>query len=699
MTRGLAHIDGMIEDALRKRRNARKIIEADGSDEVIKEAKEDSVLANERIDENVAEDDGVAPAAPTGVTTKVFARDVSFSWDTPPGTDHVATTRVEVYNTGTATLVAEGSTSDVYLPIRDLGKDTTYDATLWHEDLWGRDSAPSASVTFTTGATAADEITTSTLAFGGDIANLLNAPELAAISDPGKLAERVVTEAALAQTDRPNLAPYDVASAEPWATGTTPDNVGYVHAGSTYTVEVDSTGRKTMQWAASSDIAEEATVSRYDGDYFFPQDGQAYFYTARVKNVGTTTVDANVRLREKDTAAGTTVNTSSAYVTLAPGDTKTLSVEFVPDASADNVLLHVNTMNIDANGFSLYTDEFMVQEAAGKDAPSAYKPPGITTGVVSAELVSAWDINAVRAVIGDATMEQAKMAEASIGDLQLDRATANKIAVLDGDIVNLTATKITTGTIDAEVITLASGGLLRSANNDARFSASGMSLRASGSMLGGTPSSDIERKISVLGEWAGLAFFDSATDDYRGIGLRADGIGGDPKTGQIGIVATSNGTISNKAAELRVISSSFYGDDGGVSVSRHLYVVDNIDADGNINAAGNINASTHVTADGGVYADGAVVGNTVGANAYFTAWRTTDFTLAGNSTLRVSWTGGFIPMWTHVWYHIGNGNWRDVSFNSNLALHINSSDVVINNNGSSSMRLRVAAHRPQTITP
>lgn len=700
---GMSQIDGMIEDALRKRRNARSILYATGDDESIKEAVTNAKDAQTRLDNaDIAEDDGIPPTEPQGVNVFVFGSNITVTWNLPPQTDYVKYTYIRFVNPATVQEVDKLSTTDIYLDYIKLESNTTYEAYVQFQDRWNRLSAESVGFTFTTGVSVADQIDESTLAFGRDVADILNAPELAAISDPGKLANKVVKEAALSMSGKPNLLSYDVASVDPFEVGTTNlPNASGLTGGTVEVVEFEE--QQTIEWhllSASDALGTNFLFNRYLGPPLVGgKNGEEYIVSCTVKCRGGKAVNARLVYRQKDINDVQYVVTG-ADVNLQPGEEKTIYVLFdYSSAHTDDNRIQIDIDSELGDGFLTYLNHFMLQRADGKGEPGAYKPPGISTGVVSARLLTAWDLAATRAIIGDATIETALIANAAIGDAQIDRATANKLQVRSADIVSLTASSLTSGTIDAQTITLGTGGVLASANNETTFTSSGIQLVPSAtSLTGSNPSAEAERSISVAGGWSAMAFFEG--NAYRGLGIRADGEGDGIPSGYISLIATQNSFMTKRAATIRLVPNGNALNEGVVSMTENLNVTRSIAA-ANINATeafycgGFFNGGGNIFTTGGdIFTNnGRVYGERVGfddlENAFFT-----DVTLGSGAQITITHSKRKWYFSMRVWeLQASAGRWRDATilYGSQILIDTNPDRTVIRNDTSDSKRFRCVA--------
>lgn len=692
MPKGLANIDGMIEDALRKRRNARSILESSGDDEVIKEAKTDSVQANQRLDDSdIASDDGIAPATPTGVSVSVWSRDVTVVWDVPPAADGVKEVTVRVYNPTTSALVREASTDDYYLDVNQLDANTDYETTVQFRDAWNRFSAESAAVAFTSSESVADQITTATKAFGGDIAGLLNAPELASISDPGKLAERVVQEASLAMSGRPNLLPFDVATADPFDLNTEPPQAAGPHG--TFLV-ADSENKRTISWSVNDGIVEQKFYDRYRGAPLVGGNtGDDFIASCTVRNRTGVNVDVHINYFYVD-AVEPNANFASPTVTVAAGEEKVLSVPFTHDNTHAEHYIRITAETTGATNFTnLYVEDFMVQRANGKTEPGNYKPPGISTGVVSARLLTAWDLAATRAIIGDATIEGAKIADAAIGAAQIANASIGRAEIQNGEIIRakiataaigtaevdeMSVNRLSTGTLSSTNIQLAGTGYIQAmqaGNVKADFSHDGLRLNDDG-IFYEDPRDNPGAKVTPrrVTPYSAISFQQGGA--IRGMYQVA--IGDVDRHGRLALEAFPNfaafGT-SNKS----VVELDAQGNGNNVL---------NLSADVlNLDSPKIISKDTHFFQGDVTLQSGSRVSftNTGGIQSQGYA----DTNIGANSAVNFTHTLGLNP-WIMVYHFLGDGIWRPIADAvSNFAIRDKDGGVTVHNQTSAVRRVRI----------
>lgn len=145
-------------------------------------------------------DDGIPPAAPTGLTvTPVPYKELDATWAAPPDTDQVVSSVMEITPTGGSAKTYTGF--ETYAYATGLAGGVVHSVRVKFVDRWGHESAYSAAVNATPMLTAAEQIDLDALQILGRLQGLLPNANLATLTDATKLGSGVVTAAAMAVQD------------------------------------------------------------------------------------------------------------------------------------------------------------------------------------------------------------------------------------------------------------------------------------------------------------------------------------------------------------------------------------------------------------------------------------------------------------------------------------------------------------------
>lgn len=161
-----------------------------------------------RVDEEIPEDDGVPPGAPTGVAVEVGRRQLIVSWAEPPAADYVDQTRVVITRDSTGSTVRTQWTRSSSITVPELdpyrADGTTresYVLKIVHFDRWGRQSA----ITFTSPAmpllSVADEVDFAALEILGRLQGELPNANLATLEDAILLGDGIVQARSMTAMD------------------------------------------------------------------------------------------------------------------------------------------------------------------------------------------------------------------------------------------------------------------------------------------------------------------------------------------------------------------------------------------------------------------------------------------------------------------------------------------------------------------
>lgn len=116
-------------------------------------------------------------------------------------------------------------------------------------------------------------------------------------------------------------------------------------------------------------------------------------------------------------------------------------------------------------------------------------------------------------------------------------------AIGSAKIDSLAVDKLLAGTFTAGQITLAGSGVVRAGQTT--LDRGGLTMRALDTNAGSAIDKDY--KISALGDWASLSFYNADFSSARGTIIRSDGNGAQSRRGYIALQATSDGTLARLA--------------------------------------------------------------------------------------------------------------------------------------------------------
>lgn len=436
--------------------------------------------ANARLDAaNLVTDDEVAPVTPTGLTVTVFQRDLGITWNAPPTNEYVASHNVRITPSGGSAVIR--NTVDNSYRAMGLTAGVSHTVEVQHVDRWNRVS-PWASVTATPQPTIAEQIaagaalpagqitgslpssqvsgTFSTGAITGNwdltrVINSLPQANLSQITDPAKLADSLVTNAKLAAGQSANVLPLTFAEFESYPLGYDWANVAYIPATGTASV-VDVGGRKWLQLNRNNP-SEPWHFIRNGGQSIGTVGDQYYIISCFVRNPDTTTAQ-NAFISVKNMSApgsGDSVDIAgNANGINVPADGREYRIwtKFQQNPAKP---FYEWWINLDPDGQSLQVSRFQLEVvSASQTQPGPYREPALQAGVVSANLLAAWDIVATQAIIsqasiGTAYLQDAAVTTAKIGSAQITNALIANLAVSSGQIQDaaITNAKILDATI------------------------------------------------------------------------------------------------------------------------------------------------------------------------------------------------------------------------------------------------------------
>ena len=157
--------------------------------------------AKARVDSELPPNDGIAPAAPTGLAVTPQRRGAYATWDTPPAVENVARATVRVKLQSTGAVVQTTTTTATNIRISDLNPDVVYTVEVRYIDRWELIGAWTAPATVTPQRSVADEVNLSGQAILTVINGLLPNGNLATIKDATKLGDQLVVARAMAVQD------------------------------------------------------------------------------------------------------------------------------------------------------------------------------------------------------------------------------------------------------------------------------------------------------------------------------------------------------------------------------------------------------------------------------------------------------------------------------------------------------------------
>jgi hypothetical protein len=141
----------------------------------------------------------------------------------------------------------------------------------------------------------------------------------------------------------------------------------------------------------------------------------------------------------------------------------------------------------------------------------------------------------------------------AVQDAATFRLWASEAMIESAMIADLSADKITTGTLDAATITIAEGGEVQ-AGPGCILDWAGLTLGIATSF--DTPTVEASYKLGPVGDWGAFHFYENVDigvdGNFRGCIVRADGIAG-AHSGAVVLHATPNGVVDDTAGRLQVL--------------------------------------------------------------------------------------------------------------------------------------------------
>lgn len=464
--------------------------------------------------------DGIPPLMPSGVEVTPLRGGLEVAYTEPADSQALAHAVISV------TRVSSGVSRNYKSAVNPFGilglESVPYSVTVSIRDRFGLLGPASAPITVTPIMSIQAEITADTKVAAGQYSNLLNDPGLLALNTPSKLAEGVVRRVATSTGEGANLLPWHEAEYENYYEGTSFPVSGFpgsVQGGHTLKVNRIGTGVSASNFLEHIRDASSTTTRVFpysDWNNYGLLNG--WFILSAYTRTGPGSPTGRIIVQAADDAAGTNAVTLAISETVTPvGDTTRAWCIF--QRTSAKPFLRWGIENATPGSTMRWTRFQLEAVDAPNSEPSPYKIPAMGVGALAARILASWDLTAVRAMIGTATIESAK----------IDKLTVNKLVG---------------GTISAETIVLGSGGQLRAGQTT--LAADGVTIAASNNYL--APSQDTAYSISVLGGWANAHFFSNDdTPPARGWHFRADGPSGGAGYGLITWTTTTDGLLSDAA--------------------------------------------------------------------------------------------------------------------------------------------------------
>ncbi len=452
-----------------------------------------------RLLESAPMDDGVAPVGPTGFKLTPFLASIYVEWDTPPATDHVASTIIE-YTPAGGTLVVVETTSFEYT-ITELAY-VAHTVRIKHRDLWGLESEWSAPLTTTPLETADYAIDLEKARQRGNLQNLMPAINAALISGENFAADSVKA-VSLAQGESNNMLPLIMVDYEQWPaemawppTESDVNGVRYINSafptGSSAKV-VDRSGSKWLQLnrGSSTDAWMIPVTNRRRYGMFA---GEDYIYSVWVQGTAGQSVQLRVRAWTAE-SGGTSVEYAGTPAMVLDGSAEGQRFYFKFTQSSTHPWVEFY-YTLGTNPQTIHITRHQLEHASGKSEPSAWTAGVITTGVLVARSLQALDVAATNALFKNAAIESAK-------------------------IKDLTADKIVSGSISTALLELVNSGRLKAG----RVFVDSGGITMDPLAVYNQVSTNKAYKISSTDDLSAINFYNdgSTATSFRGIVMRADG--------------------------------------------------------------------------------------------------------------------------------------------------------------------------------
>ncbi|MDP9437692.1 MAG: hypothetical protein M3P49_02950 [Actinomycetota bacterium] len=531
-------------------------------------------------DNGIVPNTQLAPSPPTGIFIKARNRGMDIAWDAPPAADHVAVTEVMLVRVGDNTTTIHKFEPKLLAGSINGLNPVDYDVTLQHRNKFGAVSgftAPAIRITPTP--TIAEQISADIQIAATQITGQLGQAQVPTITDPSKLAEEVVK--GIAAVANRNVLPlpesrFDSYPLGDWA-AVGPKQHAYGAATTEAQITADGAGRRWLRQNVGA--VSGATSTAVGSGWMHPFGIGRYDVVAgdwgifSVRTLNPTGTDVNVRVCANfyDANKNSVGNALGPIVTTpASSGARIFFKTQAPTGTAHvRVFTEITTQNVGLN----FNDFQLEKVASTATTPSAFATPAMFTGAIGANIIGALDLLAVRAILGNATIESAK-------------------------VVSIAAEKFVGGIISGQEFVLATGGRFRTSNNGTRIDDGGITL-AHGADFN-IAATTIDKKISSLADRAAVAFYHDTTTGFRGVVARSDGGNTDTTRGAISLHATYAGVLdAASTARIELLSTSANGEIdmyGNTDVFGRLVVAENMRAAG---LRANVQTSTTSIAAGG----------------------------------------------------------------------------------------------------
>ena len=516
----------------------------------------------------------VPPSAPTVTDVIPKRRAVSIEWEVPARElgVHTAVVRVTRVSDGSITVLRVRA-QDGGLWVNDLRvEDHTVE--LMYEDRWGRVSPWTDPVHASPLPTITDQISSELEIAAGQIVPYLPAdPDTPSpFTTPSLFAEGLFDLTKMAALQRLNVLPfgrsiyagYKLTSSTQKGTPFTPHAL--LNAGWSL---FDAGADRLLQQSSSTVLPSQLTPFDWMA---LPADPQ-YVFASRVRNPagGPAQVRVVVELSLDGSTVSQTVN--GPTLVLNPDDIERPT--FLAFARGAATWMRFRYEVLTASG-TVRWNRNQLTPATGRSLASITEAPTFSLPIfaqdgISSRLLTTWDLTATRGVIGNLTVESAKM-------------------------LNVSIEKLTAGMLEVQM-DLISGG--RIVWDGGELYDGGMELTdvAEGSNL--TPNVGRASKItspasgSAPTPWAAINFFKNDALDTRGISVWADGVNNGARDGVIKLIATNGNQDPDgvNTAAVSLSSSEAGGQGGRVRIWQDLFVSRDENIGKYLRVVGQVNAT------------------------------------------------------------------------------------------------------------
>lgn len=523
-------------------------------------------------------DDGVPPAAPTGVVVDAFLAALAVNWDDPPYSDYVERVILTVTPENEASYEVQAESMRGHtlhgLPIKP------HTIRVRFVDMWGRESANSAPVTARPLETAEYEIDLAKAEQLGRLKNLIPAINTRLLEGE-EFAEGVIRSVSLAAGMNPNLLTLLEVDFEGWPRGI--DWPPTVEQGNS---ALDANGNAVPAFTASIPsghlaklitlkdrnwLRHERTTSSSPGIIPFADwsprstnEGREYIYSAYCRGSQGLNVRLDVQVAQDASGTGAYTITGQQFTLTGNPDGDRVWVKFqVPQGYP---YIRFRLCNLQDNA-TVHWTKMKLERGEGKSEPGPWDAGALATGTITARSISALDATAVNAIFANAAITDAK-----IKNLKVDK--------LEGGTLRASESITCAGTIQTS-----GGGVIKTAG--AKMTADGIELTVGGSSVG-FPSGGARDWLTPPRNYgadpkpyAGIGFFDSSSPSLRGISIAASGVAGGGKDGYIRLIADNGGRNNDANSTARIfLMSSSEGGAGVVNLHRDVVVSNQLTVNG-----------------------------------------------------------------------------------------------------------------------